>query len=94
MSSHYRYRSVYRHPYPTNLYPQKKPSSALATSTPARPMIKTETPPLEAPRILPTPVCPSISLRFTDEQLYRQDSEDATSLPSIRHDVFLKEPLR
>lgn len=93
VTHHYRYRSVSRHVYAKNLYSQKKPSLALATSTPTRPIIKTETPPLEPPRILPTPVCPSISLKFVDEQLYRRDSEDTSSLPSVRHDVFLREPL-
>ncbi len=64
--------------YTSNIYPQ-----------PTKPVA-----PPSSSRILPTPPCPSKSLKCLDDQLYRRDSDSITSPPIVRHDMFLKEPLR
>ena len=69
--------------YTSNIY--QPPAKPVAVAAPASP---------PAPRILPTPPCPSKSLKCLDDQLYRQDSDSTNSPPVVRHDVFLKEPLR
>ncbi len=80
LSSFYRRQTVNSRINTHNIYQQT-----------IKPVVPPPPPPL---RKLLTPPCPSKSLKSLDDQLYRHDSDIKNSPQIVRHDVFLKEPLR
>ncbi len=83
LTSFYRNRATNRRVHAHSIY--QRTGTAVAAPPPPPPL---------PPRTLPTPPCPSKSLKFLDDELYRQDPDVTDSPPTVRHDVYLKEPLR